>query len=379
LRTPLTAILLWAKMLKTGDVEAAEYAEVFDTIERCAGAQQQLIEDLLDVSRMMSGKLRLNVRDAEVLSVVRAAVDAVRPAADAGGVTLHASLDPRSGRASIDPDRLQQVVWNLLNNAVKFTGRGGRVEVTLRRLDGELEIRVNDTGSGISPEFLPHLFERFRQADASTTRTHGGLGLGLAITRQLVELHGGSIRAESPGVGRGSMFTVRLPAAGAQPARADAPPPPPDAAFEPTPVLEGLRVLLVEDEPATRKVIQWMLEQCRAEVTAVPSAALAVAAFRECRRGGGFDVLLSDIGMPGQDGYEQVREIRELERQAGDAPPLPAVALTAYAGEEDRTKAEAAGFQAHVSKPVEPQVLISTIARLARRAPAASPPLRSAN
>jgi PAS domain S-box-containing protein len=378
LRTPLTAILLWAKMLQTGEVGADEYPQVFETIERSAAAQQQLIEDLLDVSRMMSGKLRLNVRDAEVLPVVRAAVDAVRPAADAGGVTLQASLDPRSGRAAIDPDRLQQVVWNLLNNAVKFTGRGGRVEVTLRRLDGQLEVRVTDTGSGISPEFLPHLFERFRQADASTTRTHGGLGLGLAITRQLVELHGGTIRAESPGVGRGSTFTVRLPAAAALPARAAAPPPPPDGAFEPTPVLEGLRVLLVEDEPATRKVIQWMLEQCRAEVTAVPSAPLAVAAFRDARRGRRYDVLLSDIGMPGQDGYELVREIRNLERQNGDAPALPAAALTAYAGEEDRAKAEASGFQAHVSKPVEPQVLIATLARLTMRTPAGSSPARSA-
>jgi PAS domain S-box-containing protein len=367
LRTPLTAILLWAKMLKTGDVEAAEYAEVFDTIERSAGAQQQLIEDLLDVSRMMSGKLRLNLRDADVLPVVRAGVDAVRPAAEAGGVELRASLDDRAGRALIDPDRLQQVVWNLLNNAVKFTGKGGRVDFVLRRLEGDLEIRVSDTGSGISAEFLPHLFERFRQADASTTRTHGGLGLGLAITRQLVELHGGTIRAESPGAGRGSTFTVRIPVAGAAPARGDPPPPPSGAAFEPTPALEGLRVLLVEDEPATRKVIQWMLEQCRADVTAVPSAELAVTAYRQSQRGRRFDVLLSDIGMPGQDGYELVREIRGIERQCEEAHPVPAAALTAYAGEEDRARAEAAGFQAHVAKPVEPQVLVATIAALARR------------
>jgi len=369
LRTPLTAILLWAKMLKTGDVEADEYPQVFDTIERSAAAQQQLIEDLLDVSRMMSGKLRLNLRDAELVPAVRAGIDAVLPMADDTGVAVTASLDPRVGRATIDPDRIQQVVWNLVNNAVKFSGRGGRVEVTLRRLDGDVQIEVADTGPGISAEFLPHLFERFRQADASTTRTHGGLGLGLAITRQLVELHGGTIRADSPGEGKGATFTIRLPLSGAAAPAGDSSLPERAGVFEPTPVLEGVRVLLVEDEPATRRVIQWMLEQCRATVTAVPSAAPALAAFRGGLAARAFDVLLSDIGMPGQDGYELVREIREIERRHGASAPIPAAALTAYAGEEDRARAAAAGFQAHVAKPVEPQVLVATISALAGRKP----------
>jgi CheY-like chemotaxis protein len=224
------------------------------------------------------------------------------------------------------------------------------------------------------------LFERFRQADASTKRTHGGLGLGLAITRQLVELHGGTIRANSPGLGKGATFTIRLPLKGGATApEGDDAPPEPTGIFEPTPVLTGVRVLLVEDEPATRRVIQWMLEQCSASVTAVASAPLAVAAFGQSLPDDPFDVLLSDIGMPGQDGYELVREIREIERRRGAPAPLPAAALTAYAGEEDRARAEAAGFQAHVSKPVEPQVLVATVAAMAGRAPAGRQPRRQRN
>ena len=369
LRTPLTVILMWAKMLKARMVTEADHAEVFETIEQSAVAQQQLIEDLLDVSRMMSGKLRLNVREADLAGVVRAAIDAVRPTADAKAIEVEASLDERVGRVGVDPDRIQQVVWNLVNNAVKFTGRGGRVRVTLRRVNGDVQIQVSDTGQGIGAHFLPHLFQRFRQADASTTRVHGGLGLGLSITRQLVELHGGTIRAESPGEGKGATFTVELPLRDVRAALAYRPPAAgrsgDGAASKLEPVLEGVRVLLVEDEAKTRAAVRWTLEQCKAHVTAVESAALAVAAFRESLRARRFHVLVSDIGMPIQDGYELIREIREMEKQRGETQPVPAAALTAYAGEDYRARAEAAGFQAHVPKPVEPEFLVSTVAALA--------------
>ena len=371
LRTPLSAILLWAKMLGAGTVKPQDVPRVVETIRQSADAQRQLIEDLLDVSRMISGKLRLNVREAELEPIVRAAAEAVRPMADARGVTVELSLDPQAGRASIDPDRVQQVVWNLLNNAVKFTDRGGRVSVGLTRLDGAVRIEVADTGRGISREFLPHVFERFRQADAALTRMEGGLGLGLSICHQLVELHGGTIRAESAGEGKGATFTVELPLVdvrgevrlGRQPTDSANP----AAAFATTAVLTGLRVLVVEDDANTREALQSLLESCGAEVTAVESAALAVAAFREGLARQQYDVLFSDIGMPVQDGYELIRELRAMERQRGDQHGIPAVALTAYAREEDRAKAAAAGFQAHVSKPVEPQQLIETVARLTRR------------
>ena len=371
LRTPLTVILLWAKMLKSGGIPPGEYAEAFENIEQSAVAQQRLIEDLLDVSRMMSGKLRLNVREADLAPVVHAAIEAARPMADAKQVAVVAALDDRAGRVRADPDRVQQVVWNLLNNAVKFTARGGRVEVSLRRVDGSVQIRVSDTGRGMSREFLPYLFERFRQADASTTRLHGGLGLGLAISKQLVELHGGAIRADSAGEGRGSTFTVELPLTAAPPAAGPLPPvgaaappsvPPPGRA----PSLEGVCVLLVEDEPSTRAVVKRMLEQRGAQVTAVESATEALAAFRQALPHRPFGVVLSDVGMPVRDGYELIRDIRAVERQRG-AAPTPAAALTAYARQEDRAVAEAAGFQAHVPKPVEPEELLATVAALAGR------------
>jgi CheY-like chemotaxis protein len=271
----------------------------------------------------------------------------------------------------VDPDRIQQVVWNLVNNAVKFTPNGGRVALALRRLNDHVTIEVTDTGEGMSAAFLPHLFERFRQADASTTRAHGGLGLGLAITRQLVELHGGTIRAHSAGEGKGSTFTVELPLGslatesepGSRPSSAGLRPAP----FKPAPVLDGTRVLLVEDEAPTRVAVQWTLEQCKAEVTAVDSVSLALAAFRDALRGRRFDVVVSDIGMPIQDGYELIREIRRIERQRGETRPTPAAALTAYASEDDRARARAAGFQSHVPKPVEPEVLVEAVAALAGR------------
>ena len=372
LRTPLTAILLWAKMLRAGTVKPGDHPRVLETIEQSAVAQQQLIEDLLDVSRMMSGKLRLHVREVDAVPLVQAAVDAVRPMADAKRVAIEVALEERAGRVRADPDRLQQVVWNLLNNAVKFTPSGGRVSVRLRRLDGNVQFEFSDTGKGIKPDFLPHVFERFRQAEASTTRTHGGLGLGLAICRQLVELHGGTIRAESAGEGAGATFTVELPLSDVR--TEGVPPTTPalaeDAApYVPAPMLEGLSVLLVEDDASTRAALQRLLEQCAAEVTAVESAALAVAAFRDRLRERRFDVLVSDIGMPVQDGYELIREVRELERHAGagDGDQVPAIALTAYAREADRARAIGAGFQVHVPKPIEPHALVTAVAALVNR------------
>jgi CheY-like chemotaxis protein/two-component sensor histidine kinase len=371
LRTPLTVILLWARMLRGGAVKAEEHAQVIETIEQSAAAQQQLINDLLDISRSMSGKLRLDVREADIVPIIQAAIDSVRPMADARDVTVKADLDSRAGRVRIDPDRIQQVVWNLVNNAVKFSGKGGRVTVTVRRLDTGLQIQVRDTGQGISADFLPHVFDRFRQADTSTTRAHGGLGLGLAISRQLVELHGGSIRADSAGEGRGATFTVDLPLgdvrleAAYQPRsvfKTDG------VAFRPSAVLRGLHVLLVEDEPGTRTVVQWLLEQCQAQVTAVASAEQALAEFRGTDHERRHDVLVSDIGMPAKDGYALIREIRRVEQEQGRTPAIPAAALTAYAREEERAKARAAGFNAHIPKPVEPEVLVETVAELAGRA-----------
>ena len=370
LRTPLGAILLWAKLLRSGAVKGEQQERAVEAIERSAISQQQLIEDLLDISGMLSGKLRLHLRESELTPVVTAAIDAVRPTALVKDIELRVDLDERAGRVLCDPDRIQQVVWNLLNNAVKFTARGGRVHVSLRRLDGHLHIEVADTGRGITPEFLPHVFERFRQADASTTRAEGGLGLGLAISRQLVEMHGGVIRAASAGLGKGATFTVDLPLydlhgdphVAGRAARAEAPAPP----FAPSPVLRGTRVLVVEDEAETRTVIQWLLQQCEAEVTAVASAAAALEVFRASMRDRRFDVVISDIGMPGQDGYELMRQVRDVEREApaaAAAAPVPAVALTAYTRDADRARAAAAGFTAHVSKPVEPQVLVEAVAQ----------------
>jgi PAS domain S-box-containing protein len=366
LRTPLTAILIWAKMLRAGNVEADRYPQVFETIEQSAVAQQQLIEDLLDVSRMMSGQLRLGLRESDLAPVVRAAVDTVRPAADAKGVVVEAILDERAGRVRADPDRIRQVVWNLVSNAVKFTPKGGRVDVSLRRVDGDLRIRVTDTGRGIGREFLPHLFERFRQADAGTARAHGGLGLGLAIARQLVELHGGTVRAQSPGEGQGSTFTVDLPLADVRAAGSPGPAAA-EAAAGPPPTLAGARVLLVEDDEATRTVFQWVLRRAGADVTAVGSAALAAAAFREGLRGHRYDAVVSDVGMPLQDGYDLMREIREMERQRDGGRSTPAVAVSAYATDEHRARAAAAGFQAHLAKPIDAALLVEAVTGLVGR------------
>jgi CheY-like chemotaxis protein/anti-sigma regulatory factor (Ser/Thr protein kinase) len=319
---------------------------------------------VLDVSRIITGRLRLDARPVELRSLVETAVEGVRPAAEAKGVFVSTMLAPDVGAIAADPDRLQQVMWNLLSNAVKFTPQGGRVEVELRRAGGQAVVRVTDTGQGITPEFLPHVFERFRQADMGTTRRHGGLGLGLAIVRHLVELHGGTVHAESEGEGRGSTFVVALPlqAAAQQAARFEGgAPPPPQAADEQEaqmPRLEGKSLLLVEDDDDAREMLRSLLEGRGARVTAAASAAEAWEALGRAR----YDVLVSDIGMPVEDGYGLVRRLREREAERGGM--LPAVALTAYARDEDRTRALLSGFHAHVAKPVNPAELVAVVASL---------------
>jgi signal transduction histidine kinase len=355
LRTPLNAILGWTWILLGDRLDPEGARRAVQTIERNARAQSQIIDDLLDVSRIVTGKLRLKMRPVALEGIVEAAVEGVRPASDAKGIKVESRIDPGPDGSELrcDPARLQQVVWNLLSNAVKFTPQGGRVEVAVDEPDGQARIRVSDTGIGIPPDFLPYVFDRFRQADSSTTRTYGGLGLGLSIVRQLVELHGGTVDVESEGEGLGSVFTVRLPLSPASPV--PAPRALPEPGPEPGPArLSGLRVLLVDDEPDAREVVCSALEELGAEVTSVPSAAEAMAALGRA----GADVLVADIGMPGEDGYSLIRKIRELD---GDLAGLPAIALTAYAGDNDRRRALEAGFQVHLAKPVEPRLLAETV------------------
>ncbi|MDT7690074.1 MAG: hypothetical protein QOE46_2833 [Acidobacteriota bacterium] len=365
LRTPLTAILGWSSMLTSGgfDVEATRRA--VETIERNARAQRQIIDDILDVSRIITGKLRLELRPVEVRPLVHDAVETVRPAAEAKGVYVSTLLASDVSEVSADPDRLRQVMWNLLSNSVKFTPGGGRVEVELRREGAQAVVRVSDTGQGISEDFIPHVFDRFRQADMGTTRRHGGLGLGLAIVRHLVELHGGEVTAESDGLGLGSTFTLRLPLKSAAQSEARAESTITRADAEPTATpstsLAGVRVLLVEDEEDARGMLKAVLESDGAKVVAVGSASEAWKALEAV----GCDVLVSDIGMPEEDGYSLIARVRERDARRGAA--IPALALTAYAREEDRARALDAGFDAHLSKPFEPPELISVVARLAKR------------
>ncbi|HEX8336195.1 MAG TPA: hybrid sensor histidine kinase/response regulator, partial [Pyrinomonadaceae bacterium] len=337
-----------------------------ETVERNARAQAQLIDDLLDVSRIVTGKLRIDVRPVDPNSFIEAAVEAVRPAAEAKGVRLQKVLDTGDVTVSGDPVRLQQVVWNLLSNAIKFTPRGGRVQVRLERVNSHVEVAVSDTGGGIPPEFLPHVFDRFRQADQKTTRQHGGMGLGLAIVRHLVELHGGTVKAESGGEGHGATFTVLLPVAPVYHAgEADARVHPAARsrlpAFESFDRLDGLRVLVVDDEPDTRDMLKAGLGQCGAEVVAAASAAEALEAIEKSAP----DLLISDIGMPDEDGYELMRRVRLLPAESGGR--VPAIALTAYARVDDRMQALRAGYQMHVPKPVELAELAAVAASLVRR------------
>ncbi|MGN6370892.1 MAG: ATP-binding protein [Phycisphaerae bacterium] len=369
LRTPLNAILGWSQILKRHGGHTEDVAEGIEVIERNARAQTQIIEDLLDMSRIISGKVRLEVQRVDLAAALRAAIETVTPAAQAKGVRVQAVLDSLAGPVMGDLGRLQQVFWNLLSNAVKFTPRDGRVQVLLERVNSHLEVSVIDSGEGITPEFLPHVFDRFRQADASTTRKHGGLGLGLAIVKQLAELHGGSVRAKSPGPGKGSTFTVMLPLAPLEekktsdprrhPAADEKLPPPADG--EPVADISGMRVLVVDDEPDSRAMMKRMLEEQNANVILAASAAEALELLKRHRP----DLLVSDIGMPGEDGYALMRRVRSLAPDHGGQ--TPAVALTAFARVEDRMKAVMAGFQHHVAKPVEPAELIAMMASLRKR------------
>ena len=366
LRTPLSAILGWTRMLRLGQLSEKDETKALDTIERNARAQAQLIDDLLDVSRIITGKLRMDVQPADPNSFIDAAVEAVRPAAEAKGVRVQKVMD--TGAVSIpgDPVRLQQVVWNLLSNAIKFTPRGGRVQIRSERVNSQLEIVVSDTGQGIAPDFLPHVFDRFRQADQKTSRQHGGMGLGLAIVRHLVELHGGTVSAHSGGVDQGSTFTVTLPispvyrvdASGGRvhPAARDLLP-----ANDMADRLDGLTILVVDDEPDTRELLKQGLEYCGATVSLAGSAAAALAALERNVP----DVLISDIGMPGIDGYDLIRQIRTLQTVQGRR--VAAIALTAYTRVEDRLHALRAGYDMHVPKPVELTELCAVAASLTRR------------
>jgi len=363
LRTPLNAILGWAHMLRANKLDPTTRSRALETIERNAKSQAQLVEDILDVSRIVTGKLRLDVGPVELAGVVESAIDAVRPAASAKEIRIELILDPRAGPVSGDPNRLQQVVWNLAANAVKFTSKGGVVQVRLERVGSHVEIVVSDTGQGISPEFLPFVFERFRQADATSTRRHGGLGLGLAIARHLTEMHGGTIQAESSGVGMGATFIVRLPLIAARIDRPDqervhsaASGP---LAIEPL-RLEGVSVLVVDDERDTREMLKIMIGQLGAQVRACASSKDALNLLGEWRP----DVIVSDIEMPDEDGYELIRKVRRSETDRG-VSRVPAVALTAYGRVEDRLRALAAGYQTHIAKPAEPAELAMVISSLA--------------
>ncbi|HEV8379266.1 MAG TPA: ATP-binding protein [Tepidisphaeraceae bacterium] len=363
LRTPLNAILGWAQLLKPGKSSDAEMAEGLATIKRNALVQGQLIEDLLDMSRIVSGKLRLNVQRVEMPAVIARAVESVQLAATSKGVRLEVVVDPIAGPVTGDPNRMQQVVWNLLTNAIKFTPRGGKVQIVLERASSHVELSISDTGKGISPAFLPHVFERFSQSDPTRTRSHNGLGLGLAIVKNLVELHGGSVIAKSVGEGKGSTFVVLLPISVVKSTdQADGHPvSTSDAAFSSSPDMKGVRVMIVDDNTDSINLVKHLLEQCGVSVSGCASGEECLARLPAWHP----DVLISDIGMPGMDGYSMMRELRALPAEKGGQ--TPAVALTAFARSEDRRRAMLAGFDMHVSKPVEPGELVAVVARMARR------------
>jgi PAS domain S-box-containing protein len=367
LRSPLNAMLGWLTLLRTRKFDEAAKTRALETIERNARTQAQLVEDILDVSRIIRGQLRLNVRPVTLVPVIESALDTVRPAADAKSIRLQSVLDPAAGPVSGDSDRLQQIIWNLLTNAVKFTPKGGRVQICLERINSHVEITVADTGQGISAEFLPYVFDRFRQADGSITRSYNGLGLGLAIVRHLVELHGGTVHAESPGKGLGARFTVKLPLMAVTTKDSEHERVHPTVggrvSFENSPSLKGLRILVVDDEADARELLIQILKESGVEVVAVATADEAIRVLTE--QASRLDVLVSDIGMPNQDGYSLLRRVRSLPPEMGGQ--IPAVALTAYARTEDRRAAFLAGFQSHLAKPVELAELIAVIANLTGR------------
>jgi signal transduction histidine kinase/ActR/RegA family two-component response regulator len=360
LRTPLTSLLGWTCLMRGSSLNETVIRQGLEAIERNAKVQSQLIDDLLDVSRIISGKLNLDVHPVEISSVVEAAIAVVRPAADAKSIHLSYSAGRSIGAISGDSARLQQIVWNLLSNAVKFTPEGGRIEVALEAVGSHARLKVRDNGQGISPEFLPLVFDRFRQADSSPTRGHGGLGLGLAIVRHLVELHGGTVHAESNGPGQGTTFAVTFPLLAVRldvglmahkvkdPCDCEA-------------TLNGLRVLVVDDEPDARHIISALIARTGAEVRSCQSAREALEVFQQWQP----DVLMSDIAMPGEDGYSLISKVRSLPAEKGG--DVPAAAFTAYAREEDRKRALAAGYQMHIAKPVSSVQLVEMISQLAGR------------
>jgi signal transduction histidine kinase/CheY-like chemotaxis protein len=365
LRTPLNAVLGYTRMLRTGALPADKHARALETVERNALSLTQLVEDVLDVSRIEAGKIRLDVQPVSLPRVVEAAIATVKPAADARGVRIQTIVNPLTPHISGDAERLQQIIWNLLSNAVKFTPRGGRVQVRLEQVDSSVEVVVSDTGAGIARDFLPHVFERFRQADSRFSREHGGLGLGLAITRHLVEMHGGTIEAASDGQGTGSTFRIRLPLVivHGQPVpqgiRAHARSDGADAgALED---LSGVRVLAVDDDLDALVLLREVLETAGAVVTTAGSAAEAL----EIAEHAAHDVLISDIGMPGMDGFELIRRIRGMSDTTVNR--IPAAALTAYARSDDRTRTLQSGFQMHLSKPINPAELAAAVVALAGR------------
>src|SRR6476661_2955849 len=368
LRTPLNAILGWSTMLRQKNLSEDKVARALETIERNAKSQAQLIEDILDISRIITGKLRLRVRPVNLVPVIESAIESVQLAAEAKSIRLHSVLDSEAGPLLGDADRLQQVVWNLLSNALKFTPKDGRVQISLQRVNSHVEITVSDTGAGISSDFLPFVFDRFSQHDSTTTRSYGGLGLGLAIVRQLVELHGGTVTVVSPGIGQGTTFTVKLPVMIIHLPPSDPEPlnslVEPNGRFQASPTLEGLRILVVEDEADALELLSTILEKYGADVIAVASVKEALTII-ETASDRSLDVLVSDIGMPDEDGYSLIRKLRQLEAQRGGR--LPAIALTAYARNDDRQQALLTGFQMHLTKPVDAAELVAVVASLTGR------------
>ncbi|OUL21430.1 ATP-binding protein [Nostoc sp. 106C] len=363
LRSPLNPILGWAKLLKKRSLNETATLRAVETIERNAELQAQLIDDLLDISRILRGKLAMSLETVNLTAIIEAALDTVRLAAEAKSIQIKLNLEPRVGSVKGDSSRLQQIVWNLLSNAIKFTPSGGQIEVNLKQIESQIEIQVKDTGKGISPEFLPYVFEYFRQADSSITRRSGGLGLGLAIVRQLVELHGGRVWAESPGEEKGATFTVSLPALQRTLKLAQRDRNLYDDSYSfsmlYTP-LEGVKVLVVDDDVDTREFLAFLLEQQGAIVTIAASAEEALNAIAQSKP----HLLLSDLGMPEVDGYALIRKLRAMSVDQGGQ--IPAIALTAYAAETTQQQVFAAGFQLHIAKPADPSKLIAAIASLVK-------------
>jgi CheY-like chemotaxis protein len=371
LRTPINAILGWSQLIKPGESTIEDLTQAVEVIQRNARLQAHLIDDLLDMSRVVSGKMRLDVQRVELPAVIDAALESVRPAADAKEIRIEKVIDPLAGPVTGDPARLVQIVWNILSNALKFTDKGGRVQIVLERSDSHLELAVSDNGRGISPEFLPYVFDRLSQAEPLPARKYTGMGLGLAIVKSLTELHGGTVRVKSAGLGQGATFIVSLPVSilhakpdskGRQHPESEKDLCPPYA-----PHLDGVRVLIVDDDADAMELVRRVLVSCEAQVTTASSGARGLELLEEeCP-----DVVLADIGMPEMDGYEFIKQVRASDPQGAGARErargTPVVALTALARSEDRRRAMLAGFDLHMAKPVEPAELVAVVGRLARR------------